>query len=143
MATKTAVEVEELNQEVPRISREVRKALRRMKGGKAVGPDKIPVEAWRSLGEMAVGWLTRQFNRILEGERMPGEWRKSVLVPVFKYKAAATIEELSLMQFGFMPGRSTTDAIFALRMMMEREVQGRTEGAALCVYRSRIGCRDL
>ncbi len=48
-------EMEELNQEVPRISREeVRKALRRMMEDKAVGPDKIPVEAWGSLGEMAV-----------------------------------------------------------------------------------------
>ncbi len=65
---------------------EVRKDLRRMKGGKAEGPDKIPVEAWRSLGEMAVGWLTRLFNGILEGERMPNEWRKSVLVPIFKNK---------------------------------------------------------
>ncbi|XP_063845352.1 uncharacterized protein LOC135091542 [Scylla paramamosain] len=37
-------EVEELNQEVPRISREeVRKAFRSMKGGKALSPDKIPV----------------------------------------------------------------------------------------------------
>ncbi len=35
-------EVEELNQEVPRISTE---EVRRMKGGKAVGPDKMPVEA--------------------------------------------------------------------------------------------------
>ncbi len=72
--------MEELNQEVPRISREeVRKALRRrMKGGKAVGPDKIPVEAWRSLGEMAMGWLNRLFNGILEDERMPDEWRKNL-----------------------------------------------------------------
>ncbi|KAK4298997.1 hypothetical protein Pmani_028704 [Petrolisthes manimaculis] len=43
-------ELEEWNEEVQEISRdEVRKAMK-MKAGKAVGPDSIPVEAWRSLG---------------------------------------------------------------------------------------------
>ena len=35
---------------------------------------------------MAVGLLTRLFNKILESERMPEEWRLSVLVPIFKNK---------------------------------------------------------
>ena len=30
---------------------EVKEALRKMKSGKAVGPDSIPVEVWESLGE--------------------------------------------------------------------------------------------
>lgn len=30
-------------------------------------------------------------------------------------------------QFGFMPGRSTTDAIFALRMLMEKYREGQKE----------------
>ena len=50
---------------------EVKIAMKKMKNGKAVGPDDIPVEAWRSLGDMAVRFLTRLFNRILEEERMP------------------------------------------------------------------------
>ncbi|KAI5621838.1 gastrula zinc finger protein XlCGF28.1-like [Silurus asotus] len=33
---------------------------------KTVGPDDIPVEAWRCLGEMAVEFLARLFNKILE-----------------------------------------------------------------------------
>ncbi|KAK4303316.1 hypothetical protein Pmani_005768 [Petrolisthes manimaculis] len=69
-------ELEEWNEEVQEISRdEVRKAMK-MKAGKTVGPDSIPVEAWRSLGEMAVELFTRLFNKILLGERMPEEWRK-------------------------------------------------------------------
>ena len=32
------------------------------------------------------GVLTRLFNKILESERMPEEWRLSVLVPIFKNK---------------------------------------------------------
>ena len=35
---------------------EVRKALKRMKSRKAVGPDDIPVEEWKCLGEVAVGF---------------------------------------------------------------------------------------
>ncbi|KAI5620741.1 hypothetical protein C0J50_19613, partial [Silurus asotus] len=75
-------DVELVKQDVDRISKEVvRAAIKRMKSGKSVGPDDIPVEAWRCLGEMAVEFLTRLFNRILEGETMPEEWRRSVLVP--------------------------------------------------------------
>ena len=44
------------------------------------------MEAWKCLGEMAVGLLTRLFNKILESERMPAGWRLSVLVPIFKNK---------------------------------------------------------
>ncbi|KAK3507739.1 hypothetical protein QTP70_034844 [Hemibagrus guttatus] len=65
---------------------EVRKALKRMKSGKAVGPDDIPVEVWKFLGEAAVEFLTSFFNRVLESERMPEEWRRSVFVPIFKNK---------------------------------------------------------
>ncbi|KAF7699893.1 hypothetical protein HF521_002851 [Silurus meridionalis] len=80
-------DVEMVKQEVDRISKEeVRAAIKRMKSGKSVGPDDIPVEAWRCLGEMEVKFLTKLFNKILEGEKMPEEWRRSVLVPVFKNK---------------------------------------------------------
>ncbi|KAK3532069.1 hypothetical protein QTP86_006796 [Hemibagrus guttatus] len=65
---------------------EVRKALKRMKSGKAVGPDDILVEVWKCLGEAAVEFLASLFNRVLESERMPEEWRRSVLVPIFKNK---------------------------------------------------------
>ncbi|KAK3536294.1 hypothetical protein QTP86_001395 [Hemibagrus guttatus] len=57
-----------------------------MKSGKAVGPDDILVEVWKCLGEAAVEFLTSLFNRVLESERMPEEWRRSVLVPIFKNK---------------------------------------------------------
>ena len=33
---------------------EVKEALRKMKSGKAVGPDSTPVEVWKSLGEDGV-----------------------------------------------------------------------------------------
>ncbi|KAK3569107.1 hypothetical protein QTP86_022139, partial [Hemibagrus guttatus] len=59
--------VNSVEQKVDKIRKdEVRKALKRMKSGKAVGPDNIPVEVWKCLGEAAVEFLTSLFNRVLE-----------------------------------------------------------------------------
>jgi hypothetical protein len=33
---------------------EVKNALKRMKGGKAMGPDGIPIEVWRILGDVTL-----------------------------------------------------------------------------------------
>ena len=136
---------EVVNKEVNCISREVKNALRRMKKGKAVGPDELPVEVWKCMGEMGIKFLTRLFNRILMGEQMPEKWRNE-LIPIYKNKGDAQccgnyrgiklmshtmkvweriIEarlsdrvEISKQQYGFMPGKETTDAMFALRMLM-------------------------
>jgi hypothetical protein len=76
---------------------EVKEALKRMKGGKAMGPDGIPIEVWRCLGDTAIVWLTKLFNHIFQSNKMLDEW--STLVPIFKYKGdikvVPTIEGLS------------------------------------------------
>ena len=64
----------------------VRTALRRMKNGKAVGPDGIPVEAWKCLEEEGVEWLAKISNNVLKTGLMPNEWRESIIVPVYKNK---------------------------------------------------------
>ncbi|KAK3560236.1 hypothetical protein QTP86_002180 [Hemibagrus guttatus] len=148
--------VNSVEQKVDKIRKdEVRKALKRMKSGKAVGPDDIPVEVWKCLGEAAVEFLANLFNRVLESERMPEEWRRSVLVPIFKNKgdvqSCSNYRGIKLMshtmkvwervvearlrkvvdiceqQYGFMPRKSTTDAIFALRILMEKYRDGQRE----------------
>jgi hypothetical protein len=43
---------------------EVKYALKRMKGGKTMGPDGIPIEVWKTLGDVAIVWLTKLFNLI-------------------------------------------------------------------------------
>ncbi|KAK3533105.1 hypothetical protein QTP70_007319 [Hemibagrus guttatus] len=137
--------VNSVEQKVDKIRKdEVRKALKKMKSGKAVGPDDIPVEVWKCLGEAAVEFLTSLFNRVLESERMPEEWRRSVLVLIFRNKGdeqscsndrgikmmshamklwervvearLRKVVEIFEQQYGF----STTDAIFALRILMEK-----------------------
>lgn len=57
-----------------------------MKSGKVVGFDDIFVEVWKCLGEVVVEFLISLFNKILESERMFEEWRRSVLVLIFKNK---------------------------------------------------------
>ncbi|KAK3561622.1 hypothetical protein QTP86_010757 [Hemibagrus guttatus] len=148
--------VNSVEQKVDKIRKdEVRKALKRMKSGKAVGPDDIPVEVWKCLGEAAVEFLTSLFNRVLESERMPEEWRRSVLVPIFKNKGDVQscsnyrgiklmshtmklwervvearlrkVVEICEQQYGFMPRKSTTDAISPLRILMEKYRDGQRE----------------
>jgi len=36
---------------------EIREALKTMKVGKVMGPDGIPIEVWRCLGDRAIVWL--------------------------------------------------------------------------------------
>ena len=131
-----------------------------MKKGKAQGPDDIPVEAWIALGNKGVEFLVNIFNRLLRGEKMPDDWRRSVLVPLYKgkgdIKKCGNYRRIKLMshttklweriiearirkevtiaeqQFGFMPGRSTTDAIFCPRMLLEKWTEG--QKAVHCTF---------
>jgi hypothetical protein len=57
-----------------------------MKIGKALVSDDIPIEVWRCLGDIAIVWLTKLFNIIFRSNKMPDEWRGSILVLIFKNK---------------------------------------------------------
>ncbi|KAL6541798.1 hypothetical protein OROGR_011284 [Orobanche gracilis] len=126
---------------------EVAMALKKMGSKKAEGPDGIPIEVWRCLGERGIEWLTMLFNKIWRSNKMPSAWRKSILVPLYKNKGdvqdCSNYRGIKLMshtmklwervieqrirksvkitenQFGFMPGRSTMEAIYLIRQLME------------------------
>ena len=139
--------------EVDKITKEeVRGNMKGVKNGKAVCPDDIPVEVWKCLGEIALEFPTKLYNRTIESERMPEEWRDNVFfmnkcdvkscsnyrgiklishtkklwerVVERRLRSAFTFSE---QQYGFMPGKSTTDALFALRVLMEKYREGQKE----------------
>ena len=113
------------------------------------------MKVWKCLGEIALKFLTKLYNITTESERMPEEWRDSVLIPIFKNKGDVQscsnyrgiqlisltmtlwkrvverrlISELTFseQQYGLMPRKSTTDASFALRVLMEKYREGQKE----------------
>jgi hypothetical protein len=54
-------------------------------------PDGISIEVWRSFGDVAIVWLTKLFNLIFRLNKMPDEWRRSILVPIFKNKGMCKV----------------------------------------------------
>lgn len=134
------------NQAITRV--EVESVLKKTKNRKAVGPNQIPAEVWKACGAFSITWLTVLFNRILVKGKMPDTWRRSVIVPIYKQKGnvqqCGSYHSIKLMshtmklwervidiqlrvaskvapnQFSFTPGRSTTDPIFALKILMEK-----------------------
>ena len=127
---------------------EIRKALKCMKQGKAAGPSGIVVEMMTAGGDLSEDWMTDLINCIITEGRIPTDWTKSTLVPLYKgkgdplvcgsYRAIKLLEQgmkvlervlekrirsqvkIDDMQFGFMPGKGTMDAIFIVRQMQEK-----------------------
>ena len=92
--------------------------------------------------------MTDLINNIVKEGCIPDDWRKSILVLVYNgkgdllvcwsYRAIKFLEQpmkvlgrvlekwircqvsIDIMQFGFMPGKGTTDAIFIMRQVQER-----------------------
>ena len=130
---------------------EVESALKKMKNGKAPGPDDIPSEAWNLLGAKS---LAAMINKALTEGSLPTEWATSITIPIWKGKGdvcecnnyrpirllchamkifervldarlRSIITPLTSNQCGFVKGTSTSDAIFATRMLIERHREKR------------------
>ncbi|VDO95674.1 unnamed protein product [Heligmosomoides polygyrus] len=108
-----------------------------MKLGKAAGPDGVPVETWKVLGELGINWLTQFLNRITkeaEGRRfrmlqLPRDQTNLKHDEIYERLVDSRLREMvpiSQVQWGFMPERSTTDAIVIARQVMD----GRNENPA-------------
>ncbi|XP_070015932.1 uncharacterized protein [Nicotiana sylvestris] len=65
---------------------EVVVAIRKMSRGNAIGPDEISVEFWKVAGRVGLEWLTSLFNVIFKTKKMPGDWRWSLMIPLYKNK---------------------------------------------------------
>ena len=57
----------------------------RMKMGKAIRHDEIPVDIWKCLGNAGVGWLTNLLYTIYNN-KTPNKWKKSTSILIYKNK---------------------------------------------------------
>ena len=138
---------------------EIVEAIQSMKSRKATGTSEVSVEMIVASGEIRVKVMMELCQRVLDGRGMPDEWKTSVIVPIFKRKGDVmscgsyrgmkllehamkivervlgrriqTVVNLNEMQFGFMPGKGTVDAIFTVRRMHE-EYQKKDKKLYMC-----------
>ena len=128
----------------------VKKAIAKMKSGKAPGPSGIVAEMLKAAGDAGAQLIAHLANSMIRNGDAPGDWEKSFIINIYKGKGDAlergnyrglklldhvmkgmerVIETIIRervvidgMQFGFMPGRGTTDAIFILRQIQEKHL---------------------
>ncbi|KAK6750378.1 hypothetical protein RB195_002386 [Necator americanus] len=92
-----------------------------MKSNKATGPDDIPADVWKLLGDRGSVWFATLFNKIVAQGRTPDVWQTSVTV--FERVLEARLRKIgsvSLNQSGFVKDCSTIDAIHAVRILLEK-----------------------
>ena len=127
---------------------EIAEAIQMMKSEKATGTSEVSVEMIVASGEIGVKVMMELCQRVLDGRGMPDEWKTSVIVPIFKGKDVVmscgsyrgvkllehamkivervlerrirTLINLNEIQFEFMPGKETVEAIFVVKKMQEK-----------------------
>ena len=126
----------------------VKKVISQMKAGKAPGPSGIVMEMIRAPGDMGASMIRDLAFAIIHDGKVPSDWEQSFIVCLYKGKGDALergnyrglklteqvmkilertvdglIRQLASIddsQFGFVPGRGTTDAIFVVRQLQEK-----------------------
>ena len=112
---------------------EVAAAIKGLKMGKSAGPTGVVSEMMKAADGFGSRWMTDLINNIVKGGCIPDDWRKSILVPVYKgkgdplvcgsYRVIKLLEQLMKVlervlekrircqlsidnrQFAFMPGK--------------------------------------
>ena len=127
---------------------EVTKALGKMKREKAPGPSGVTSDLLKYAGASGLEALTSVFQELMKEEVSPREWSVSLTLPLYKKKGDALLcgkhrglrllehsmkiwehillarlkEHVTIdpQQFGFLAGRSTSDAILIVRQLQEK-----------------------
>ncbi|KAG0720925.1 LINE-1 retrotransposable element ORF2 protein [Chionoecetes opilio] len=129
---------------------EVREAVAKLRGGKAAGVCNISAELLKAGGEAMIRGLHAVLAAVWQSGTIPPDWKRGLVVPIWKGKGdrqdcnnyrgitllsvpGKVLAHLLLtrirshllkhqrpQQSGFTPGKSTTDRILALRVLVER-----------------------
>ena len=121
----------------------MRAVLKKMKRHKAPGLSGLVAEMIQATGDIGIQWILDLCNVIVKEGSIPEDWKSSVVLPIYKgkgnpmecgsYRGIKLLEhamkvvkkifehriqqqiEIDDMQFGFMKGKGTTDAIFYVK----------------------------
>ena len=131
-------------------------AIKNMKRKKARGPSKITADVIKMMDKNAE-WLWKITTKIWSEKKIPNDLKRSIMVPIYKqrgdviewknYRGVKLMEhvlkivesvlqrlrkyiKIDQMQFGYMPGRGTVDAIFILRQVQQENL-GREQESVL------------
>ena len=124
----------------PEISVEdVRKAVKKLKRGKVPGVDGITSEMLKCGGECLLEWLRRVCNVCVLEERVPNDWMRAIIVPIYKGKGdrskCKNYRGISLLTIpGKVYGRILIEKVHSLTERLKGEEQ--------CGFRPGRGCID-
>ena len=136
----------------PPTKEEIMKAIKKLKNGKAAGPDEIPSEALKADAEATAEMLLPLFRKIWEEEEIPHDWKEGHIIKIPKkgdlskcdiYRGITLLstpgkifnriildrmkyavdDTLRDNQAGFRSNRSCTDQIATLRIIIEQSVE--------------------
>ena len=127
---------------------QVIESICKMKVGKAAGPTGVAAEMIQNAGEAGFKLIHQLINAIIKHEVIPKDWESSYIINCYKgkedsmergnYRGLKLLDqvlkvmerivekiiresiEIDEMQFGFVAGKGTTDAIFILRQLQEK-----------------------
>ena len=133
---------------IPVIIDMVKKAISQMKTGKASDPLGIVVEMIRAVGDMGASMIRDLAGATIRDGKVPSDWEQGFIVCLYKgngdalergnYHGLKLTEQIMKIleravdglirqlvsiddsQFGFVPGRGTTDAIFVVRQLQKK-----------------------
>ena len=72
----------------------IRKRLERIGRKKSVGPDNIPGDILKMGGEAMVPYLARLFDISINNGTVPGDWKKALVVPIYKGGDRTVVQKL-------------------------------------------------
>jgi len=131
-------------------SNTVKHAIMRMKTGRTAGPGDIPIELIKSGGQKLLEMISILLNKIINGEKVPEEWKIAVITSIHKkgdkrkcvnYRGISVTRTFSRIygrilakfveseykkvemeeQSGFRAGRSCIDNIFCIKHVIEKK----------------------